>query len=88
MPRSSAISSTHGLEGYDITAHGAKIIEADLGKMYSWDLTAFCGDGRNSRLTIGQDSIIMPHTIIDSRKPLTIPAGHLVWGLVTDEKDL
>ena len=30
----------------------------------------------------------MPHTIIDVRKPLTIPAGHLVWGLVTDEKDL
>ena len=30
----------------------------------------------------------MPHTIIDIRKPLTVPAGHLVWGLVTDAKDL
>ncbi len=30
----------------------------------------------------------MPHTIIDIHKPLKIPAGHLVWGLVTDEKDL
>ena len=30
----------------------------------------------------------MPHTIIDIRKPLTIPAGHLVWGLITDKKDL
>ena len=30
----------------------------------------------------------MPHTIIDIRKPLMIPAGHLVWGLVTDAKDL
>jgi hypothetical protein len=25
----------------------------------------------------------MPHTIIDIKKPLTIPPGHLVWGLIT-----
>ena len=30
----------------------------------------------------------MPHTIIDIKKPLTIPAGHLVWGLVTCPADL
>jgi hypothetical protein len=30
----------------------------------------------------------MPHTIIDIRKPLTIPADHIVWGLVTNEQDL
>jgi hypothetical protein len=30
----------------------------------------------------------MPHTIIDINKPLAIPAGHLVWGLITDKKDL
>jgi len=41
-----------------------------------------------SRLTIDRDSIIMPHTIVDIREPLTIPAGHLVWGLVTGVKDL
>ncbi|MCP4574794.1 MAG: transferase, partial [Deltaproteobacteria bacterium] len=76
------------LEGFDITAHGAKIIEADLGKNVFVGFNCFLRGRQDSRLTIGQDSIIMPHTIIDSRKSLTVPAGHLVWGLVTDEKDL
>jgi hypothetical protein len=30
----------------------------------------------------------MPHTIIDVDQPLTIPAGHLVWGLITNKTDL
>ena len=30
----------------------------------------------------------MPHTIIDSREPLAIPAGHLVWGMIKDARDL
>ena len=30
----------------------------------------------------------MPHTIIDIQKPLTIPAGRLVWGLITGREDL
>ena len=30
----------------------------------------------------------MPHTIIDIRDPLTIPPGHIIWGLVTNKKDL
>ena len=76
------------LEGFDITAHGAKIIEADLGKNVFVGFNAFLCGRPNSRLTIGQDTIIMPHTIIDIRKPLTVPAGHLVWGLVTDENGL
>jgi len=76
------------LEGFDITAHGAKIIEADLGKNVFVGFNSFLRGRPESRLTIGQDSIIMPHTIIDIRKPLTIPDGHIVWGLVTNKKDL
>jgi len=76
------------LEGNDITAHGAKIIEADLGKDVFVGFNCFLRGRPESRLTIGQDSIIMPHTIIDVHRPMTIPAGYLVWGLVTDEKDL
>jgi carbonic anhydrase/acetyltransferase-like protein (isoleucine patch superfamily) len=76
------------LEGNDITAHGAKIIEADLGKDVFVGFNCFLRGRPASRLTIGQESIIMPHTIIDIHKPMTIPAGHLVWGLVTNEKDL
>ncbi len=83
----SYIINSH-LEGNDITAHGAKIIEADLGKDVFVGFNCFLRGRPESRLTIGQDSIIMPHTIIDVHKPMTIPAGYLVWGLVTDEKDL
>ncbi len=76
------------LEGFDITAHGAKIIEADLGKNVFVGFNSFLRGRPESRLTIGPDSIIMPHTIIDIKKPMTIPSDHIVWGLVTDEKDL
>ena len=30
----------------------------------------------------------MPHTIIDIKNPLTIPAGHMVWGLITNTDEL
>ncbi len=76
------------LEGFDITAHGAKIIEADLGKNVFVGFNSFLRGRPESRLTIGQDSIIMPHTIIDIKKPLTIPDDHIVWGLVTNKQDL
>ena len=76
------------LEGFDITAHGAKIIEADLGKTVFVGFNSFLRGRSDSRLTIGQDSIVMPHTIIDIKKPLTIPPGHLVWGLITNLKEL
>jgi carbonic anhydrase/acetyltransferase-like protein (isoleucine patch superfamily) len=76
------------LEGFDIAAHGAKINEADLGKNVFVGFNAFLRGRPNSRLTVGQDAIIMPHTIIDIRKPLTVPEGHLVWGLVKDKNDL
>jgi carbonic anhydrase/acetyltransferase-like protein (isoleucine patch superfamily) len=76
------------LEGFDITAHGAKIIEADLDKNVFVGFNAFLRGQPNARLTVGQGTIIMPHTIIDIRKPLTVPAGSLVWGLVTDKNDL
>jgi len=76
------------LEGYNVTAHGAKIIHADLGKMVFVGFNSFLKGQEKSRLTIGEESIIMPHTIIDSDKPLHIPAGHLVWGLITCQADL
>jgi len=76
------------LEGFDITAHGAKIIEADLHENVFVGFNSFLRGRPDSRLTIGQDSIIMPHTIIDIKKPLTIPPGHLVWGLITNPREL
>ena len=76
------------LEGFDITAHGAKIIEADLGENVFVGFNSFLMGRPDSRLTIGQDTIVMPHTIIDVEKPLTIPPGHLVWGLITNPQEL
>jgi carbonic anhydrase/acetyltransferase-like protein (isoleucine patch superfamily) len=76
------------LEGCNVTAHGAKIIEADLGKNIFVGFNSFLRGRVDSRLTIGDESIVMPHTIIDIKKPLVIPAGHLVWGLVTNVEEL
>ena len=76
------------LAGYNITAHGAKIIEADLAENTFVGFNSFLRGRPESRLTVGKESIIMPHTIIDIERPLTIPPGHLVWGLITNQKDL
>jgi len=76
------------LEGFNVTAHGAKIIEADLGKNIFVGFNSFLRGRAKSRLTLGDESIIMPHTIIDIKKPLTIPPGHLVWGLITNPDEL
>ncbi len=76
------------LEGNNVTAHGAKIIEADLGKDVFVGFNSFLHGRPAGRLSVGKQSIVMPHTIIDARKPLKIPAGHLVWGLVRDQAEL
>jgi carbonic anhydrase/acetyltransferase-like protein (isoleucine patch superfamily) len=76
------------LEGFNVTAHGAKIIEADLGKNIFVGFNSFLRGQANSRLTIGNESVIMPHTIIDIKEPLSIPPAHLVWGLINNSDDL
>lgn len=76
------------LEGYNVTAHGAKVIEADLGRNVFVGFNSFLCGRPNVRLSIGKDSVIMPHTIIDVKKPLDIPEGHLVWGLITSREEL
>jgi carbonic anhydrase/acetyltransferase-like protein (isoleucine patch superfamily) len=76
------------LEGYNVTAHGGKIIEADLGKKVFVGFNSFLRGSPDARLTIGKESIVMPHTIIDIRDPLTIPPGHIIWGLVTNKNDM
>ncbi len=76
------------LEGNDVTAHGAKIIEADLGVMVFVGFNSFVRGRPDNRLTIGENTIVMPHTIIDITEQLTIPPDHLVWGLIENEADL
>ena len=76
------------LEGCNVTAHGAKIIEAELGQNVFVGFNSFLQGRPDGRIAIGRDSIIMPHTIIDCREPLCIPAGQLVWGLIRNREEL
>ncbi len=76
------------LEGFNVTAHGAKIIEADMGQNVFVGFNSFLRGCPGGKLSIGKGCIIMPHTIIDIHSPLSIPEGHLVWGLVTNQAEL
>jgi carbonic anhydrase/acetyltransferase-like protein (isoleucine patch superfamily) len=76
------------LEGENITAHGGKVIHAQLGKKVFVGFNSFLHGTSDYPLTIGEGSIVMPHTIIDLDEPLEIPAGHLVWGYIRNRNDL
>lgn len=76
------------LEGCNVTAHGAKIIESDLGTHVFVGFNSFLRGNPDGRITIGKDCVIMPHTIIDVKDPLTIPPGTLVWGMIKKQEDL
>jgi len=76
------------LAGNNVTAHGANIIHAQLENKVFVGFNSFLQGSLNCPLTIGKESIIMPHTIIDLKEPLDIPPGHLVWGLIRDRKDV
>jgi carbonic anhydrase/acetyltransferase-like protein (isoleucine patch superfamily) len=76
------------LEGNNVTAHGAKIIETDLDRCVFVGFNSFLRGRVDGRLSIGKESIVMPHTIIDIDAPLSIPEGTLVWGLINNRDDL
>ncbi len=75
------------LAGNNVTAHGAKILDAELGQGVFVGFNSFINGRPEAKLKIGENSVIMPHTIIDSKEPLSIPAGHLAWGLITTQKE-
>jgi carbonic anhydrase/acetyltransferase-like protein (isoleucine patch superfamily) len=76
------------LQGHNVTAHGAKIINARLEEKVFVGFNSFLRGMADAKLAIGKASIIMPHTIIDLEEPVAIPPGHLVWGHITRAKDL
>lgn len=76
------------LEGLNVTAHGASIIGANLGKKVFVGFNSFLRGREQAPLKVGPESVIMPHTIIDCREPVDIPPEHLVWGLVRSREDL
>ncbi|WP_136797197.1 MULTISPECIES: transferase [Desulfosediminicola] len=76
------------LAGFNVTAHGAKIIESELERDIFVGFNSFLFGKPESRIKIGKGCIVMPHTIIDINSPLQIPEEHLVWGLIRNEQDL
>lgn len=80
------INST--LSGYDVTAHGAKIIHARLGENVFVGFNSFLRGTGQFELKIGENSIIMPHTIIDLVEPVEIAPSSVVWGFIQNQKDV
>jgi carbonic anhydrase/acetyltransferase-like protein (isoleucine patch superfamily) len=76
------------LEGNDITAHGAKLINTRLAEKVFVGFNSFVHGLPDSPLIVGKGSIIMPHTIIDLKEPIAIPQDHLVWGYISEPRDL
>lgn len=76
------------LQGNDVTAHGGKVICTTLGNQVFVGFNSFLRGTPACRLTVGEGSIVMPHTIIDLDEPLDIPPGTLVWGCIRSRNDL
>jgi len=76
------------LAGLCITAHGGKIIHADIGTETFVGFNSFLNGKPDARIKIGDGCIVMPHTIIDPVAPVKIPDEHLVWGFIGSEEDV
>ena len=76
------------LEGENVTAHGGKVIHTRLGRKVFVGFNAFLRGTRTCPLTVGEETIVMPHTIIDLDEPLNIPPRHMVWGYIRNQTDL
>jgi carbonic anhydrase/acetyltransferase-like protein (isoleucine patch superfamily) len=76
------------LDGKNVTAHGAKLVHTRLAKNVFVGFNAFLRGTADCQLNISKGSIVMPHTIIDLRQPVTIPPDHLVWGYIQKPNDL
>ena len=75
-------------EGNNVTAHGGKVIWTKNGKNVFVGFNSFLHGTKENPITIGRDSIVMPHTIIDADEPIEIPENSAVWGYVTKQADL
>lgn len=76
------------LEGYNVTAHGAKLSNVQLGNKVFVGFNSFLRGKHDMPLAIGEGSIVMPHTVVDLEEPLLVPSGHLIWGYIRNRDDL
>ena len=75
-------------DGFNVTAHGGKVIHTHAGKNVFVGFNSFLHGTEEYPITVGKDSIVMPHTIIDAEEPIEIPENSAVWGYVTKKSDL
>jgi len=75
-------------EGFNVTAHGGKVINTRLGKNVFVGFNSFVHGTESCPITVGKDSIVMPHTIIDAEEPIEIPEKSAVWGYIAKQSDL
>ncbi|WP_320171980.1 transferase [Maridesulfovibrio sp.] len=71
-----------------IVAHGGKVGHTNIGEKVFIGFNSFLQGTEENKITIGTGSIIMPHTIIHAKEPITIPDETIVWGYVATEDDL
>ncbi len=76
------------LEGYDVTAHGAKIIGSRLGTNVFVGFNSFLRGTPDAPLTVGEGAVVVPHTIVDLVEPVTVPPLHVIWGHISCQADL
>lgn len=76
------------LAGSCITAHGGKIVHADVGRQTFVGFNSFLNGKENNRIEIGEGCIVMPHTIIDAQAEIKIPDEHMIWGFIGSEDDI
>jgi len=76
------------LTGCNVTAHGGFILHAELKEKVFVGFNSFLWGKADYHLVVGEQCVIMPHTIIDLEEPVTIPPKHIVWGLIRTKKDL
>lgn len=76
------------LMGENVTAHGGKIICADVGFGTFVGFNSFLNGKPDARITVGEGCIVMPHTIIDADDPIDIPDEHIVWGFIGSQEDI
>jgi carbonic anhydrase/acetyltransferase-like protein (isoleucine patch superfamily) len=76
------------LEAYNVTAHGGKVVNAVLGKKIFVGFNAYLQGRPGAPLKIGNNCIVMPHTIIDLEEGVEIPADRLIWGCIRKPGDL
>ncbi len=76
------------LVGMNVTAHGGKIINAKIGLKTFVGFNCFLHGKKDAKIEIGQGSVVMPHTIVDSAEPISIPEYHLIWGYIGSPEDI